>query len=59
MQYVLRGNIKSQALAKFIVKLNSPIKEDPPFEWALFVDGASNIKGRGARVVIEGPGYLL
>lgn len=32
MQYVLRGNIKSQALAKFIVKLSSPIEEDPPFE---------------------------
>lgn len=54
IQYVMRGSIKSHALADFVVELNSPVEEEPPLEWALSVDNAYNVKGRGARIMLEG-----
>lgn len=48
-------SIKSQALANFVFELNSPIEEDPPLECELPLDGASNIKGSGVRIMLEGP----
>lgn len=37
----------------------SPIEEWTPPEWALFVDGASNIKGKDPKIVLEEPNDIL
>ncbi|RDX65244.1 hypothetical protein CR513_56100, partial [Mucuna pruriens] len=50
-----RGHIKGQALADFIIEL-APIDEgnNSGNEWFLCVDGASNQRGSGASVILEG-----
>lgn len=30
-----------------------------PEQWVLSVDGSSNLKGSGARIVLEGPGEMI
>jgi len=65
--YEPRGPIKAQALVDFLAELTLPTPSDPdkvptgsaPPEWILSVDGASNQKGSGAGVVLEGPGGVL
>jgi hypothetical protein len=54
-----RGAIKSQILADFILELSTPPKENNEQPWTLSVDGASNIRGSGAGVVLEGPDGVL
>jgi hypothetical protein len=54
-----RGAIKSQILADFILELSTPPKENSEEPWTLSVDGASNLKGSGAGVVLEGPDGVL
>jgi hypothetical protein len=54
-----RGAIKSQILADFILELSNPPKENSEEPWTLSVDGASNLKGSGAGVVLEGPDGVL
>lgn len=57
--YEPRGSIKAQVLSDFLVELTSPA-EDIVKEWILSVDSASNVKGIGAGVVLEGlDGMLL
>jgi len=67
INYEPRGPIKAQALVDFLAELTlptplnsdqAPINSTPP-EWILSVDGASNQKGSGAEVVLEGPGGIL
>ncbi|GAU40680.1 hypothetical protein TSUD_88260 [Trifolium subterraneum] len=57
--FVPRGNIKSQLLADFILELSSPPEAMNMQPWTLSVDGASNIRGSGAGVVLEGPDGVL
>ncbi|GAU32151.1 hypothetical protein TSUD_68220 [Trifolium subterraneum] len=57
--FVPRGNIKAQLLADFILELSSPPEATNMQPWTLSVDGASNIRGSGAGVVLEGPDGVL
>jgi hypothetical protein len=50
-----RGAIKSQIIADFLLELKTPAEENKEQPWTLSVDGASNIRGSGAGVVLEGP----
>jgi hypothetical protein len=54
-----RGSIKSQVLADFVLEMTSPPEEEGKLPWTLSVDGASNIRGSGAGVVLEGPDGVL
>jgi hypothetical protein len=54
-----RGTIKSQILADFLLELIAPAEESKEQPWTLSVDGASNIRGSGAGVVLEGPDRVL
>lgn len=42
-----------------MAELNLPVDEDTPTKWALSVDDASNVKGSGVGIVLEGPGDIL
>lgn len=53
IQYIPKGIIKSQALIDFIAELSLSIDEYPPSKWALYMDDASNVKGRGAWIMVE------
>lgn len=46
------GSIKSQCLVELI-------DEDPPSEWILSMDDTSDVKGSGARIVLEGPSDIV
>jgi ribonuclease HI len=54
-----RGAIKSQILADFLLELTAPPEENKEQPWTLSVDGASNIRGSGAGLVLEGPDGVL
>lgn len=47
------------ALAYFVAEFTSPINKETPTKWALSVDGTSNIKVSGAKIVLEGPNVIL
>lgn len=55
----LEGDIKSQAITYFVAQFSSPVEERTPIEWSLSVDGTSNIKGSGTRIVLEELGNIL
>ncbi|XP_020230287.1 uncharacterized protein LOC109811062 [Cajanus cajan] len=61
IKYEPRGAIKAQALANFVMELTSPADEGEIGEtqWILSVDGALNLGGSGAGIVLEGPGGIL
>ncbi|XP_020202547.1 uncharacterized protein LOC109788270 [Cajanus cajan] len=61
IKYEPRGAIKAQTLADFVTELTSPADEGSTEEtqWILSVDGASNLGGNGAGIVLEGPGGIL
>jgi hypothetical protein len=54
-----RGSIKSQVLADFVLEITSPLGNISQDSWTLSVDGASNLRGSGAGVVLEGPDRIL
>jgi ribonuclease HI len=54
-----KGSIKSQVLADFVLEMTSPPEETDKKPWTLSVDGASNIRGSGAGVILEGPDGVL
>jgi ribonuclease HI len=54
-----RGSIKSQVLADFVLELTTPSQEASAEPWILSVDGASNLRGSGAGVVLEGPDGVM
>lgn len=56
--YEPRRPIKAQALSDFIVEL-APLLEPTVWEWTLSIGGASNIKGSGAGVILEGPDGMM
>jgi ribonuclease HI len=55
ISYTPRGSIKSQVLADFVLEMTSLPPEENTAPWTLSVDGASNLRGSGAGVVLEGP----
>jgi len=59
IRFLPRGSIESQVLADFLVELSSPLHEETPRVWILSVDGSSNLKGSGAKIVLEGLSDLL
>jgi len=62
LQYESRGPIKAQFLADFVVELSEPPVENQAVgkvTWILSVDGASNLRGSGAGIVLEGPEGVL
>jgi hypothetical protein len=50
--FVPIGCIKAHVLVDFVVELSSRV-------WILSVDGASNLRSRGADVILEGPDGVL
>ncbi|RDX92192.1 hypothetical protein CR513_25705, partial [Mucuna pruriens] len=55
-----RGHVKAQILADFIVELTLTREAEQPSKgWTLLVDGASNKRGSGVRVVFEGVDKVL
>ncbi|RDX58107.1 hypothetical protein CR513_62598, partial [Mucuna pruriens] len=57
LKYKLRGVIKSQSSANFIVEMVSILEADP--RWTLHVDGPSNSKGGGVGIILEGPRQVV
>lgn len=59
IKYESRGPMKAQCLADLMAKLATTI-EAKSFRWKLYVDGLSNTKGSGIRVILESPeGVIL
>ncbi|MCH91940.1 gag-pol polyprotein, partial [Trifolium medium] len=54
-----RGAIKSHMLADFVLEMSTSPGEDTTLPWTLSVDGASNIRGSEAGVILEGPNGVL
>ncbi|XP_027911605.1 uncharacterized protein LOC114170324 [Vigna unguiculata] len=60
IRYILQKpdiSSRAQFLADFLVELSEPPVDDrqaTKISWILFVDGASNLKGSGAGIVLEG-----
>ncbi|GAU42950.1 hypothetical protein TSUD_142870 [Trifolium subterraneum] len=54
-----RGSIKSQVLADFVLEMTTPPDMASTQPWTLSVDGASNLWGSGAGIVLEGPDGVL
>ena len=52
-----RHAIKSQALADFVRELTLAVTNNVSQDeiWKVYVDGSSNAKGSGARVIVESP----
>jgi len=46
-------------MADFIVEMSHAPQGSPQPVWTLYVDSFSNSKAVGARIVLEGPGYLI
>jgi len=61
VQYELRGPIKGQVYADFIVELSlaATHQEKADFRWVLSVDRSFNQQGSGDGVILEGPNGLL
>lgn len=59
LQYEPRGAMKAQVLSDFVVELTHPAEEQVHRTWYLSVDGASNLAGSGAGIVLEGPEGIL
>ncbi|WJX52573.1 hypothetical protein P8452_38672 [Trifolium repens] len=59
MTFEPRGRVKSQVLADFIVEMTTPPQETIMEPWTLSVDGASNLRGSGAGIVLEGPDGVM
>lgn len=58
LEYEPREPLKVQCLSDFAAELSS----EPNVElewWVLYVDGASNVRGSGAGVILEGPRDLV
>ncbi|CAJ2632006.1 unnamed protein product [Trifolium pratense] len=54
-----RGAIKSQRLADFVLEMSTPPTTEKTASWTLSVDGASNVRGSGAGIVLEGPDGVM
>jgi hypothetical protein len=59
LTFTPRGSIKSQVLADFVLEMTTPPQEINMEPWTLSVDGASNLRGSGAGVVLEGPDGMM
>lgn len=43
----------------FVAKFSSPIDKETPLKWVLSVYDASNMKGSGTKIILEGPSNIL
>ncbi|MCI34571.1 gag-pol polyprotein, partial [Trifolium medium] len=57
--FVPRSCIKAQVLAHFVVGLSASAGETSSQAGILSVDDASNLRGSGAGVMLEGPDWVL
>jgi len=55
LKFEPRRPIKAQCLTDFVLELQTPEQQ---IVWTLYVDGSSNSKQCGARVILESPGGL-
>ncbi|XP_057734574.1 uncharacterized protein LOC130950023 [Arachis stenosperma] len=55
LRYEPRHAIKAQAIADFLVEVTRDPTEETGIRWRLHVDGASNQKSGGARIILESP----
>lgn len=58
VQYVPRGNIKSQALADFSVEFSSLVDEET-HKGGHSIEDTSNVNNSTSRIVLEGSGDIL
>jgi len=61
IKYEPKAPLKAQVLTDFIVELTAPYPPESLIEsiWILSVDGAFNLKGSGAGVILERPNGIL
>lgn len=59
IKYVPRGRVKSKSQEDFMETFSSFIDEETPPGLALSVNGASNVKGSGTGIVLEGSSNIL
>lgn len=59
IKFLPRSSIKSQVLVDYLIKLSAPVLVESSCKWTLSVNGSSNIKGSGARIMLERPSDLV
>lgn len=59
INFIPRGNIKSQVITKFLIEFNSPLGKEVPYVLTLLVDDAPNLKGSDIMIVLEGLDNIL
>ena len=52
IHYESKKALKAQVFADFLAEMTFPAEENSE-EWTIFIDGSSNSKGSGARIIIE------
>jgi hypothetical protein len=58
VQFENRKAIKAHVLLDFLLEMTSASSSIPQAMWTLWVDGASNVNGGGAGIILEGPNGL-
>ena len=59
IHYESRKALKAQVFADFLAEMTFPTKENKE-QWTIFVDGSSNSKGSGSRIIVEnGEGMVV
>ncbi|GAU42913.1 hypothetical protein TSUD_86510 [Trifolium subterraneum] len=60
IRYESRKALKAQVLADFVAEMTcSPSSTDGANKWTIFVDGASNVTGAGAGIILENEEGIL
>ncbi|KAG5106330.1 hypothetical protein JHK82_043300 [Glycine max] len=58
IRYEPRGPIKTHFMVDFLAEFVENHQTTPNW-WALYVDGASNVKGGGEGIILEGPDNVI
>ena len=57
IQYEPHDAMKTKFMTKFLVEFAGNNQTTPDW-WNLYVDGASNVKGSAAKIILEGPDHV-
>lgn len=57
LQYKPHGPMKTQFMADILAEFAGHVQATPDW-WNLYVDGASNVKGSEAGIILEGPNNI-